>query len=147
MKRKRTVPSFVGLKPASAWASRVKQRNFSRNTTQEVLLRKELRKFGVRFRRNVASLPGRPDFVFSEARLAVFCDGDFWHGRRWRALSRKLTKGTNGEYWCAKIGSNIQRDKRNTKLLKKLGWSVVRLWESETKKNPALAARSIVKLL
>ena len=79
------------------------------------------------------------------AKLAIFCDGDFWHGRDWRSLKKKLSKGTSAEYWLAKIAANIKRDKRNTFLLKMAGWSVIRVWETDIKKNPLAAARLINK--
>ncbi len=101
-----------------------------------MLLRSEIWRLGLRFRKNVRSLPGKPDLVFPAARVAVFCDGDFWHGRNWRALRRKLQRSANAAYWIAKIKSNRQRDIRNTKLLEKDGWYVIRLWESDIKQDP-----------
>lgn len=100
---------------------------------------------GLRFRKNVETIPGKPDIVFTGARVAVFCDGDFWHGRKWQTLKRKLDKGTNAPYWSAKIASNIARDKRNEALLIKAGWHVIRLWETDIKKDPLAAATIIQK--
>ena len=139
------VPAFFGLRPASELASRVKQRNRSRDTAHELALRRELWRLGLRFRKNVKTLPGKPDIVFPRARVAVFCDGDFWHGRNWHVLRKKLRTGTNADYWGAKIASNIQRDRRNTALLKKSGWRVIRLWETEIKKKPTNLALHIKK--
>jgi DNA mismatch endonuclease (patch repair protein) len=147
MKIRSRVPSFNGLRPASKTSSQVKQRNHSHGTQHEVLLRGQLRRLGLRFRQNLGSLPGKPDFVFGNARLVVFCDGDFWHGRNWKQLKKKLKDGANAEYWCAKIASNIRRDRKNTVLLKKQGWEVVRLWESETKRHPHSAAQKIFNML
>ena len=134
------VPSYKGLKPASEASSRVKRNNRSSDTLHEVLLRRELWRGGLRFRKNVASLPGKPDIVFSGAKVLVFCDGDFWHGRKWQTLEGKLDAGTNGKYWSAKIAANIERDRRNTLLLEDAGWQVVRLWETDIKKDVAAAA-------
>jgi DNA (cytosine-5)-methyltransferase 1 len=135
-------PSFKGLSPASESASRSKRRNKRRDTLHEILLRRELWRSGLRFRKNVEGIPGQPDIVFSKARIIVFCDGDFWHGRDWLRLKGKLNGGTNSKYWRAKIESNILRDRRNTAVLKKQGWTVMRLWESEIKRDPfAVAAR------
>jgi DNA mismatch endonuclease (patch repair protein) len=139
------VPVFTGLRPSSELASKVKQRNRSRDTTHELALRRELWRLGLHFRKNVKTLPGKPDIVFPRARVAVFCDGDFWHGRHWQTLRKKLRKGTNAGYWTAKIFSNIQRDRRNTALLKKSGWRVIRLWETEIKKKPKQWALNIKK--
>ena len=133
-------PSYKGLQPASEAASRVKRSNRSSDTLHEVLLRRELWRVGLRFRKNVASLPGKPDIVFSGARVLVFCDGDFWHGRKWQTLESKLDAGTNGKYWSAKIATNMERDRRNTVLLEDAGWQVIRLWETDIKKDVAAAA-------
>lgn len=87
----------------------------------------------MRFRKNVKTLPGKPDIVFPRSRIVIFCDGDFWHGRNWTQLKTKLSCGANSDYWIAKINSNILRDKKNTEILKNLGWRVIRVWESEIK--------------
>ncbi len=129
-------PSFKGLEPASAVSSYVKCKNRRRDTQHEILLRRELWKMYLRFRKNVERMPGKPDIVFPGAKLAVFCDGDFWHGRNWRSLRRKLQKGANAAYWSAKITANIKRDKRNTVLLRKAGWRVIRVWETDIKRDP-----------
>lgn len=73
---------------------------------------KELRRLGLYYHKNTPGLPGQPDIVFRSAKVAVFCDGDFWHGRNWRTLRGSLSKGTNSAYWIAKIRSNMQRDLR-----------------------------------
>lgn len=97
----------------------------------------------MRFRKNVKSLPGIPDIVFSGQRVAVFCDGDFWHGRRWDEQKLKLARGNNAAYWLSKIESNIQRDLRNTELLEAAGWKVIRVWETDIKRDPQVIALSI----
>jgi DNA mismatch endonuclease (patch repair protein) len=61
----------------------------------------------------------------------VFCDGDFWHGRDWEERREKLKAGANAEYWVAKIGRNIERDRKQEALLRESGWVVLRFWESE----------------
>ncbi len=135
-------PSYKGLKPASETASRIKRNNRRADTKPELMLRKELWRAGLRFRKNVKTLPGKPDIVFRKALVAVFCDGDFWHGRNWEALKKKLDNGTNPEYWAAKIGGNMERDKRNTALLEEAGWRVVRVWEGDIKKSlPEIVSR------
>lgn len=138
-------PSYKGLKPASETASRIKRNNRRADTKPELMLRKELWRIGLRYRKNVKNLPGKPDIVFKKALVVVFCDGDFWHGRNWQALKSKLASGTNSEYWRAKIAGNIERDKRNTALLEEAGWLVVRVWEGDIKKTLSEAASLIKK--
>lgn len=143
MKRKQS-PSFAGLTPASRASSRAKQANRSKDTTAERLLRSALWRLGLRFRKNLRSLPGKPDVVFIRQRVAVFCDGDFWHGRNWTRLRRNLARGANAQYWTAKIASNIARDRTNDQKLQARGWQVVHLWETDVLNDPTRAA-SIVK--
>jgi len=138
-------PSYKGLQPASEASSRAKRANRKTDTQHEVLLRRALWRLGLRYRKNVANLPGKPDIVFPGARVVIFCDGDFWHGRKWLELSRKLENGANPAYWSAKIQSNIERDKRNTAVLQAAGWHVIRLWETDIKKDPVAAARHVQK--
>lgn len=133
-------PSYKGLQPASELASRIKRSNRNSDTLHEILLRRELWHMGLRFRKNVKTLPGKPDIVFLGARVVVFCDGDFWHGRKWQQLRDKLDQGTNAQYWSAKISTNMERDLRNTALLENSGWQVIRIWETDIKRDPAAAA-------
>lgn len=137
-------PSFSAYKPASLTSSRIKKENRSVNTCHELLLCRELRRKGILFQRHVSTLPGKPDIVFRRARLVVFCDGDFWHGRRWSRLKLSLKKGVNSPYWISKIASNIQRDKRISSSLRHLGWSVLRVWETDIKNNPVAVANHIM---
>jgi DNA mismatch endonuclease (patch repair protein) len=88
-------------------------------------------------------LPGKPDVVFVAAKVAVFCDGDFWHGRHWQDLRERLRRGANGTYWIAKIHANRKRDKRVNIELRNTGWRVMRLWEGDILTNPDRAARKI----
>jgi len=137
------MPSFSGLKPASDNSSKTKQNNTSTNTAHEKLLRNELWRMGMRYRKNVLSLPGKPDIVFPGPKVAVFCDGDFWHGRHWSELETKLSKGWNGGYWVAKIASNRERDKRNTAELESKGWHVIRIWESDIRRDSSSQAKQV----
>jgi DNA mismatch endonuclease (patch repair protein) len=98
----------------------------SRDTKVELLVRRALHAKGRRFRVNVATLPGKPDVAFSRIRLAVFVDGDFWHGWKFADWQMKLAP-----YWREKIGRNIERDAMNGRCLPELGWTVLRLWEYE----------------
>jgi DNA mismatch endonuclease (patch repair protein) len=102
---------------------------------------------GLRYRKNCGELPGKPDLVFFRARVAVFCDGDFWHGRDWILRKAKLEGGTNARYWIAKIASNVERDARNTAALQVAGWLVIRLWETDIRRDPTAAAELIRRAL
>ena len=110
----------------------------SKNTRPEIALRKALWHMNFRYRVNYKALPGKPDIVFTKQKLAIFCAGDFWHGHNWaaRGLS-SLDEELAGysEFWRQKILRNIQRDKENNEALAKLGWTVVRFWESDIKNN------------
>src|ERR1700692_4033518 len=128
-------PSFSGLRAASRSSSYAKKRNRNCDTAQELTLRKLLWKCGLRYRKNVKTLPGKPDIVFVGQRIAVFCDGDYWHGRHWRRLSAKLRVGTNASYWVQKILSNRRRDRKAEKLLRREGWTVLRFWETDFHHN------------
>jgi DNA mismatch endonuclease (patch repair protein) len=111
------------------------------------MLRRALWRLGLRYRKNVKSLPGKPDIVFFRNKVAIFCDGDFWHGREWPKLRAKLKRGSNSNYWLQKIRSNIERDRRNQALLEKSGWLVIRLWESDIKRSPEITAALLKKRL
>jgi DNA mismatch endonuclease (patch repair protein) len=100
-----------------------------------------------RFRKNVASLPGRPDVVFPRVHLAVFCDGDFWHGKDWSVRRATLAQGTNAPYWIAKIEANRARDRRHTAALRADGWIVLRFWESAIHATPDAVVHEILSTL
>jgi DNA mismatch endonuclease (patch repair protein) len=101
----------------------------------------------MRFRKNVSSLPGKPDIVFPAHKVAVFCDGDFWHGRNWRKDKARLSKGPNAPYWVAKIQANRDRDKRHVRELTKRGWTVIRFWDSDILQDPHRVANEILRLI
>lgn len=106
--------------------SRVK----GKDTGLERVVRSELHKRGLRFRKHVTSLPGKPDIVFVKAKVVVFLDGDFWHGYRFPQWERKLSK-----FWRKKIGKTRKRDQRNFAKLRRMGWQVVRIWEHSIEKD------------
>lgn len=110
----------------------------SKDTRPELKLRKALWHEGLRYRVNYKKLPGKPDIVFTKWKLVVFCDGDFWHGHNWaiRGLS-SLQEELEGysQYWRDKITRNIERDEENNKSLRALGWTVIRIWESDIKQD------------
>jgi DNA mismatch endonuclease (patch repair protein) len=134
------VPYYAGFSPASETASRVKQANRREGGRAERLLGQAMWRLGLRYRKHVAGLPGRPDFVFAGARVCLFCDGDFWHGRDWEHLRERLARRANPAYWLAKIGRNVERDREQTERLTAEGWLVIRLWETEVLRDPEAAA-------
>jgi DNA mismatch endonuclease, patch repair protein len=102
---------------------------------------------GLRYRLNRRDLPGTPDLVFASCRVAVFVDGDFWHGRDWETRRERLVSGNNGAYWVAKIAYNRERDERNNARLANLGWRVVRIWESDVLRDPETAADRVARMI
>ena len=110
----------------------------SKDTYPEVSLRKELWRRGLRFRKNVRSIRGKPDIVFSHVKLIVFCDGDFWHGNNWAIRGYGSFEQETRRYsaqWASKIKANVDRDKIITEKLVDDGWYVLRIWESDIKKD------------
>lgn len=112
----------------------------STNTTAEVVFRKALWAKGLRYKVCPSNIPGKPDVVFPSARLAIFIDGDFWHGGQWR--KRKLTtledqfkESESKYYWVSKIKGNMARDCATTQNLLAEGWTVLRFWESQLREN------------
>ena len=136
-------PSYKGFAPASEAAWRAKRANRKTDTAHEVLLRRALWRLGLRYRKHVSNLPGNPDLVFRRARILVYCDSDFWHGRNWDKLKGQLEQRHNAAYWLAKISRNRERDRQNTALLEEQGWVVLRFWETDIKKDPSSAAAVI----
>lgn len=106
----------------------------SKNTKPEVMVGKYLFSKGLRYRKNVASLPGKPDYVFPKYKTVVFVNGCFWHKH---ACPRFHWPKSNQEYWIPKITRNVQRDQQNALELSRLGWHVLTVWECELKKGKA----------
>ena len=113
-----------------------------KGTKAELLLGKAMWGFGLRYRKQYPIL-GHPDFVFVSARVAVFCDGDFWHGRGFEHMDLTKRFPTNYAYWSSKIKGNKVRDLKVNAGLKKSGWIVLRFWDSEVQKNPNRLARKV----
>lgn len=108
----------------------------SKNTKIEVILRKALWNAGFRYRKNYDKLPGKPDIALTKYKIAIFCDGEFFHGKDWEVLKPKLEKGNNPDFWIKKITRNQQRDDEVNKQLLFMGWTVIRFLGNEIKKNP-----------
>ncbi len=122
--------------------SRTMSRIRSRDTKAEVALRQALWHKGYRFRKNVKSLPGSPDIAIKKYKVAVFVDGEFWHGYRWE--EKRDTIKRNRAYWIPKIERNMQRDRENTQKLQDQGWIVLRFWERRLKKEPQLCLEMVI---
>lgn len=118
--------------------SRVSQKN----TPLEKIIQHELRKRKIKFFLHVKTLPGSPDIVFQEKKIAVFVDGDFWHGWRFPVLEHKLTT-----FWRKKISANRKRDQRNFRKLRSLGWRVVRIWQHQLITDKEKCIHKILNLL
>jgi DNA mismatch endonuclease (patch repair protein) len=101
-----------------------------KNTRLEHRLRTELETLDLQFETHVKGLPGKPDIVFRQERIAGFVDGDFWHGYRFPAWEQSMSA-----FWREKIGKTRQRDRRNFKKLRRMGWRVIRIWQHEVKKD------------
>ena len=105
----------------------------SKDTSIELRLRKALWDRGIRYRKNYKKLIGKPDIAITKYRIAVFCDSDFWHGYDWENRNQRIK--SNREYWIPKIERNMARDKEVNEALEKDGWTVLRFWEWQIKKQ------------
>lgn len=110
----------------------------------EVSLRCELWSRGLRYRKNVKTLYGKPDIAFIGRKIAIFVDSEFWHGYNWEVKKEEIK--SNREFWIPKIERNIQRDKEVTEYLIKEGWIVLRFWGDEIKKDVKSCADTIEKV-
>ena len=134
-----------------AVTSRIMAAVRSRDTGPELLLRSELHRRGLRYRLR-SKLPGKPDLVFSRAKVAVFVDGDMWHGHGWRergfsSMEEQFANHRNPKFWIAKIQRNIARDREVSQQLEALNWTVVRVLESEVRRDLASAADRVQKVV
>lgn len=114
-------------------------------TEPEDRLAEALDAIALPYRRNDVEVFGKPDFAFSEAQLAVFVDGDFWHGRDW--FENGAAPATNAEFWIAKFERNRRRDRTVDRELRRSGWSVLRFWGSHVRKDPVAAAARVRRRL
>ena len=114
------------------------------DTKAEVLLRKALWKKGLRYRKNYADLPGKPDIVLTRQKIAIFVDGDFWHARGHQDNPGEQV-GTNKEFWQKKLTRNVERDKEVNDELTEAGWLVLRFWEKDILTNLEACIKDIEK--
>jgi DNA mismatch endonuclease (patch repair protein) len=115
------------------------------NTKAEVAFRKALWHVGLRYRYNYKKAPGRPDIAFVRWKIAIFIDGDFWHGYDWE--NKKAAIKSNQAYWLPKIERNIQRDREVNELLAQANWKVLRIWEHEVKKDFGAAFYRVLRFI
>lgn len=118
--------------------SRVK----SKNTLPEKTMFKALRKAGIKFSKHNKKLPGKPDISIVEKKIAVFINGEFWHGKNFSILKKTIP-----QFWVEKIGKNIKRDRENYRRLSVTRWKIVKLWGRDVKKTPKKALEKILNLL
>lgn len=104
-----------------------------RDTKPEVLLAKTLWRRGIRYRKNYALLPGKPDIAITKYKIAIFVDGEFWHGYNWESKKERIK--ANRDYWIRKIEGNMERDKVNNIKLEQSGWIVLRFWANEVEED------------
>lgn len=104
-----------------------------KNGNAEKLLAKKLWHLGYRYRKNDKRLPGSPDIAILKKHIAVFVDGEFWHGKDWAICKERLNR--NREYWIEKIEENMARDQRVDEQLRSKGWIPIHFWEKDVLKN------------
>lgn len=114
----------------------------AKDTKAEIVLRKELWNRGFRYRKNYKTIKGSPDIAFTKYKVAVFCDGEFWHGKDFDKGA--INVDTNKEFWNQKILRNIERDKEVNKALESAGWTVLRFWNNDIIKNTELCINRII---
>jgi DNA mismatch endonuclease, patch repair protein len=134
--------SYVADNMTPAQRSKTMSRIRSKNTGIELRIRRMLHARGYRYRVHPAGVPGKPDIAFKSRKVAVFIDGDFWHGWKFDEWAHKLAP-----YWRGKIERNQARDMENNEILRELGWTVVRLWEHEVKADPDACVAAIETVL
>ena len=115
----------------------------SKDTEIERILRHALWKKGYRYRKHYKKIPGKPDIVLVKYKIAIFCDGEFFHGKDWESQKVKIKKSNNSDYWVKKIENNISRDEEVNKKLKAMGWVVLRFWGKDIKDNVEICIQTI----
>lgn len=106
----------------------------SKNGKDEQILEKLLWHNGIRYRKNFKNLPGKPDIAITKYKLAIFIDGEFWHGYNWPDSKKYLHR--NRDYWIKKIEYNRKHDEEVNQKLEEAGWKVLRFWSRKVLKNP-----------
>jgi DNA mismatch endonuclease (patch repair protein) len=120
--------------------SEIMRRVHSTGTTPELVLRKALRSKGIRFKTSPPDLPGKPDIILPKIKIAIFVDGDFWHGNQWRhrgfpSFTAQFKGANHKGCWISKMPRNVRRDFGNTAQLIDSDWRVLRFWETDVLRN------------
>lgn len=121
------------------------QASKNKGTKPEVLLGKALWSLGLRYRKNDKNIFGKPDFSFKKYKVAVFVDGEFWHGKDWEI--RKNDIKSNQAFWITKIERNMARDREVAEMLLKSGWKILRVWGKEVVKEPLIKALEVKRIV
>ena len=116
-----------------------------KRNSSEILLAKALWHKGYRYRLNYKHLPGSPDIAITKYHIAIFIDGEFWHGKDFEERKKHLKN--NKDFWIEKIEENITRDEKNDILLRQMGWIPLHFWESEIKNNLDYYVNSIYEFI
>lgn len=120
-------------------------KNMQNIKSKNTILRKALWHNGIRYRKNFLKLSGKPDIVLTKYKIAIFCDGDFWHCKNKNKTFSRIK--TNRQYWLPKLKRNIERDKEIDDLLTEQGWLVLRFWESDIKKDLHKCVNKVLEYL
>ena len=145
MQNNRKEPRFHG--EVSEKSHKAMSRIKGKDTSIELILRKALWEKGYRYRKNYKKLPGRPDIALTKYKIAIFCDSEYFHGKDWDSLRKKLITGKNPEYWVSKIERNIERDNEKDLLLKSQGWTVIHFWGNDIKNNIDECVKTVEELI
>ena len=136
-----TAPTTFGSLNRSQLMARVRSKG---NRTTEIRTVTLLRQYRLKGWRRHADLPGKPDFIWRNRRVALFVDGCFWHGHH---CGKKLVAKTNSRFWKERIATNRSRDRRTVRRLRQLGWRVVRIWECELHRAPTRCINRVLTAL
>ena len=119
----------------------------SKNTKIEVILRKALWHAGIRYRKNYKDLPGKPDIAITKYKIAIFCDGEFFHGYDWDEQRPRIMKGDNGQYWVDKIEKNMERHIEKDQELEIMGWYVIHFWGREIREKTDECVKTVKEVI
>ena len=134
-------PRFHGT--VSEQSHKTMSRIKGKDTRPEIVLRKALWHKGIRYRKNLKGIPGRPDIVITRYKIAVFVDSEFFHGKDWEQKKDSIKAGANGDYWSAKIERNIERDREKELGLRTIGYHVIRFWSRDVMKDTDACVQTI----
>ncbi|MBM2812063.1 MAG: DNA-cytosine methyltransferase [Chloroflexi bacterium] len=138
--------------PSTRDISSIMRAVHSADTEPERVLRDALAAAGIESETNIASLPGKPDLILRACHVALFIDGDYWHGNQWRrrklaTLEHQFRETPSRLYWLRKIRTNMERDCRVTRELLQQGWTVARFWESDIKEDVEGCVATVLEVI